>query len=357
MSSTRTAAIVLLVAGLFVLALATTGCGGFVARRMAQSPNTYPQWFGSLARVELAFDQNFLTNNPARFVDVGPPAARLSYHVVEPANFHFLTTSTNWLKSGRPHFVFDFKLSLPGESNIWTASPRGTVVLLHGYGLAEFAMAPWAMRLAEDGWRCVLVDLRGHGKSTGRRIYYGVREANDLRQLLDALERAGQMAAPVAVFGESYGAALALRWKGIDSRIGPVVAIAPYAELSNAVINICHEYGRWLPTGLVNAGLKKLPPLLEVTPAELDTTTVLAQNPVTALFVAGADDKIAPPAVVQRLYAQAGPGSELIVVPQATHEALPYYFAELVPPVLSWLDGKSNGPKAEVRREKSESGR
>jgi pimeloyl-ACP methyl ester carboxylesterase len=85
--------------------------------------------------------------------------------------------------------------------------------------------------LAQEGWRCVLVDLRGHGKSTGRRIYFGVQEARDLSQLLDELARDGQLARPVATLGESYGAALALRWKGLDPRVGPVVAIAPCAVL------------------------------------------------------------------------------------------------------------------------------
>jgi cephalosporin-C deacetylase-like acetyl esterase len=42
----------------------------------------------------------------------------------------------------------------------------------------------------------------------------------------------------VAVIGESYGAALALRWKTMDPRVGNVVAIAPYVVLSNAVLNM-----------------------------------------------------------------------------------------------------------------------
>lgn len=40
---------------------------------------------------------------------------------------------------------------------------------------------------------------------------------------------------------------------------------------------------------------------------------------------------------VEYLRSLASPGSELIVVPDATHEALTYYFSELAPAVLSWL--------------------
>ena len=324
---------------LSAVVLNTAGCGGFFARRMAQAPNTYPSWLAPEAPVELAFGTDHLTHFPARFVTVGPPPARLCYRVVEPGDYRLELTTTNWLEHGRRHFKFGLDASLPGEPNAWTPAPRGTVVLLHGYGVAQFAMAPWALLLAQEGWRCVLVDLRGHGKSTGRRIYFGVREARDLSQLLDALTREGQLAEPVAAIGESYGAALALRWKTVDPRVGRVVAIAPYAELSKAVQNICREYAGCLPQAFVRAGLKQLPDLLRVDPGELDTTRVMAASPVVALFVVGTEDKITPVVDARELYQKAAPGSELVEVPEATHEAVTYFFKDLVPPVLEWLGG------------------
>jgi len=330
-----------------LLCFGTAGCGGFFARRMAQAPNTYPGWLAPAAPVELAFDQNLLVYFPARFADVGPPLARLRYRVVEPADYGLEIFSTNWLKGGRSNFKFTLSAAVPGRPNAWTPAARGTVVLLHGYGVAQFAMAPWALRLAQEGWRCVLVDLRGHGKSTGRRIYFGLRESRDLSQLLDRLARDHELAAPVAAIGESYGAALALRWKAAEPRVGSVVAIAPYAILSNAVLNVCHEYAAGLPQALVKAGLRRLPSVLRVEPSQLDTVTVLARSPVVALFVAGAEDNITPAADVRRLYQAAARGSELIVVPGATHEAVTYFFNDLVPPVLAWLNGKAGGPQSE----------
>ena len=326
---------------LLVPVLGTAGCGGFFARRMAQAPNTYPAWLAPKAQVELAFSWKSLTNFPAQIVVVGPPPARLSYRVVEPADYRLAISSTNWLERGRQLFRFSLDATLPGRTNAWTLSPRGTVLLLHGYGEAQFAMAPWALRLAEEGWRCVLVDLRGHGKSTGRRIYFGVQEARDLSQVLDALARDGRLARPVAAIGESYGAALALRWKAAESRVASVVAIAPYAVLSNAVLNIRHEYAGWLPRAIVKAGLNHLPAVLKVEPGELDMTTVLARTPVVALFVVGTEDKITPVADVRKLYEEAAPGSKLVVVPGATHEAVTYFFNDLAPPVPAWLVGKS----------------
>lgn len=321
-----------------MVAFAFSGCGTYVARRMVQAPNTYAPWLNPQARVELAFDRKFLTNFPSHYGEVGPPSAKLRYRIVEPADYEFSVAQTNWTERGKPHYVFTFDAKVPGATNAWTAAPRGTVVLLHGYGVAQFAMVPWALRLAQAGWRCVLVDLRGHGYSTGKRIYYGMQEPQDVRQLLDQLERDGELRPPVAALGESYGAALALRLKAGDPRVHRVVAIAPYAVLSNVVVNIAHEYANWMPQVFPRRGMAALPRLLKVPPAELDTITELTRHPVTALFVAGAEDRISPVREVEKLRAVAAPGSELLVVPQASHESVTYFFHGLVPPVLKWLE-------------------
>lgn len=345
--------IVFLVLALIILV--TAGCGGYVARRIAQAPNTYPQWIAPEARVELAFRPGLLTNFSTHRVEVGPPVAQLTYRIVDPAQYRLKVTSTNWVRRGKTHFKFTFDAKIPAEPNQWSSTPRGTILLLHGHGLAQFSTAPWALRLAEEGWRCVLVNLRGHGTSTGRRVYFGTQEIYDMSQLLDQLEQEDQLIAPLSVLGESYGAALALRWKAVEPRVTHVVAVAPYAHLSDVVLNIRREYARWVPSACIQAGLTRLPGLIQVEPTELDPLSVLARDPVVALFVAGAKDRITPTDVVRRLYETAEGGSRFLVVPEATHEAVIYFLDDLAPPVLEWLSGRPltstvTGPAANVNR-------
>jgi len=268
------------------LFLSVTGCGTFMADRMAQAPNTYPTWFAPKAPVLLDFNPKLLTNFPRQFVTVGPPPAKLCYRIIEPADYQFAVSSTNWLDHGAKRTQFTFLGNVPGQSNRRTSNPRGTLILLHGYALAQFSMLPWALRLAQDGWQCVLVDLRGHGRSTGLQIYFGLQEVKDLSQLLDELARDGKLKVPVSVMGESYGGAVALRWKMVEPRIQSVVAIAPYGSLSNAVMNIRQEYADWMPKVFIKAGLIQLPVILNTNAAELDTTTKLKSCQVSALFVA-----------------------------------------------------------------------
>ena len=110
-------------------------------------------------------------------------------------------------------------------------------------------------------------------------------------------------------------------------------------------MNIARDYAGWFPLGLIRAGINKLPSVLKVPPGELDTTTVLRCTPQTALFIAGADDRIAPADEVQKLSGLARPGSRYILVPHATHEAVTYFFNDLAAPVIAWLeqDEKSGG--------------
>ena len=113
--------------GLFLsvlLILSTAGCGTFMARRMAQAPNTYPTWFAPEAPVAVAFSPKFLTNFPKQFVDVGPPPARLCYRVVEPADYHLTVSSTNWLEHGRKLTEFSFHADVPGQPSHGHAVPN-----------------------------------------------------------------------------------------------------------------------------------------------------------------------------------------------------------------------------------------
>jgi hypothetical protein len=108
--------------------------------------------------------------------------------------------------------------------------------------------------------------------------------------------------------------------------------------LSNATLNLGREYARWFPQSFLKAGLRQLPSVLKVPPAELDTTTVLERQPVTALIIAGVADEIMPLDEVRKVFRAAAPGSTCLEVADATHEAVPFFFDELVPVVRGWLE-------------------
>lgn len=326
---------------LLLLISCTSGCGGFAARRIAQAPNSYPQWLAPEPPVTIAFNPKLLSAFPSHYLEVASPAARIRYRIIEPADYQFRWT--NQLDEARGELDLQFTANVTNRTAATNdLHPRGTVILLHGYGVTGSAMLPWALLLAEEGWRSVLVDLRGHGASTGKRVYFGTEELDDLRALLTQLQQNHGVKVPVSVLGHSFGGTLALRWKLADPRIGRVVSMSPYADLGTAIQNVRRKYARWLPEFFIAAGIRKLPRLLQVHPCALNPACWMNENLSNVLFVAGGADSIATLDQVQKLRRLAGGGNEMIVLPNAAHETLPFYLDDLAKPVSRWLSAPLN---------------
>lgn len=107
-----------------------------------------------------------------------------------------------------------------------------TVVLAHGWGSNKSNMLPRA-ELLHDGYNLVLLDLRNHGQSGQAATTQGVREASDLRAIIDwVVEEKGPDR--IGVLGVSMGGATALRAATHDDRIDAVIVESAHATLAHA---------------------------------------------------------------------------------------------------------------------------
>lgn len=316
-----------------ILTLAA-GCtpSGFLARQLIRAPKTFPTVVAPQPRVYFAYPNDVTATFPEQRATVGHPALTLAYRRVPPAPYESRLVLTNYASRGQLWPFYKFPARIP-TGNL---PSRGTVVLLHGYGLDHESLIPWALRLGEAGWTCILVDLRGHGHSDGDRITFGLQESADLTALLEELVRRQQADWPVNVVGVSYGAAVALRWAGQEPRIRGVVAITPYDRLGAAVEGLRGTYATWVPPGLLRKATERIPPLLHAPPEGLDPLVWLGERPVSALFIAAEDDPVAPVPAVRRLVAQS-PDSRCIELDGVTHELAPFRLDLLAEPIRNWL--------------------
>ncbi len=172
-------------------------------------------------------------------ITVGPPEASLHLFVVEP-------TSAGRHAAGEPVRRQGQEREASASDNagdessreavdVETSRPEGTVILLHGRRVPKLFMLPTAHMLAKEGFRCILVDMRGHGRSTGDHLTYGVQDAQDMSEVLDELGQRELLAGRVGMMGISYGAAVAIQAAAEDERIEAVVALAPFATLRDVV--------------------------------------------------------------------------------------------------------------------------
>jgi pimeloyl-ACP methyl ester carboxylesterase len=166
-------------------------------------------------------------------VNVGPPAASLSVWIVNSVTTPaFLSLEPN--PNSRDWPIATLTVIPQTQPTIQAGrSPKGTIFLLHGLDdtKEDVPYEFYSYGLACEGYRVVLVDLRGHGRSTGDHIGYGGYEAHDLSQVLDVLQSRGLIAGKVGVLGISYGASVGICWAALDSRVKVVVALEPFSSL------------------------------------------------------------------------------------------------------------------------------
>ncbi|MGA9778016.1 MAG: alpha/beta hydrolase [Limisphaerales bacterium] len=325
-----------------LLCLACGGCTspGKLARTALQAPNQHikiPAEFERLVAI-------LATNFPIERIAVGPPPAMLDLMVMEPGDYGAKLNSTITVHHPQRHsdtnrydfnFTFDLSRYSP-KSKPLAEDIRGTIFLLHGYGLNKEIMLPWGLVLAEAGYRVVLVDLRGHGHSTGDRIYFGGIERTDLVQCLDALVQRHVCEGPVGVLGVSYGAVLALQWAAMDPRVQSVVAISPYPDPRAAVDRYLKTFAPNLTwrtdhkaAALVASHLAGFP--------DLATEIAVRQMKHPILLIRGERDEVCLREDLSRFQAASPPGSEVQEVPLANHLVTGMCISQLRDPVTDWF--------------------
>jgi len=163
------------------------------------------------------------------------------------------------------------------------------VILLHGMSNHCLAWAPQLDALAAAGWRAVLPDLAGHGRSdpvTGRTTTEDL--AGDVVALLGVLEVA---AAPVC--GLSLGGMVAQQ-----------LLVDHPERVTGALV--------------VSAGTNLTFPAAEQVIASWKAIWLAPGVRVPVLAVAGQHDRLAPPQMVEQVAASV-PGGRLEVVEDAQH--------------------------------------
>ena len=119
------------------------------------------------------------------------------------------------------------------------SGPPRTAVLLHG--LASDTMASWYFTLAyplvEWGFRVVLQDLRGHGRSERPRTGYALDDfVGDLDALLDGEDD------PVYLFGNSFGGTIAFGYAARrPDRVAGIVAVESCPPTSDWFARLRHR--------------------------------------------------------------------------------------------------------------------
>ena len=275
--------------GLAAVCLCASGCQAMLDNSVGRAPNEFPFYRRAVNVLQPQVESHNLT---AEFlVPVGPPTAEIWIGIVDPP--------------------------------VGT-QPTATVLILHGVFTATSRspnneMLGKAESLAHNGYRAVLVDLRGHGRSTGEFITQGPLESRDLSQVIDALERSGWAVGRIGIVGFSLGAAVGIHTAEIDPRVATVVAVAAPVCVREALPNFawtavpftqslfsCEDFQRAIDEAARRYGQD---------PDEGNPLLALGNVRVPVLLIHTTDDGIAPPENGRRLSVAAQGNTEFVVLP------------------------------------------
>jgi pimeloyl-ACP methyl ester carboxylesterase len=196
-------------------------------------------------------------------------------------------------------------IALDGWQFSPVSPPRGVIVFVHGKDINRQHFVGAAERFVKQGYAVVAYDQRAHGRSTGEFITYGAKETKDLSLVIDvALSKWGR-ALPVAVIGESLGAAVALQTAAEDARISLVVAGAAFADLQTVVTDKAPFFlSEQAKRDAVTTAEKEA----RFTVADISPERSAARITVPTLLLHGSEDSFLPMKHSLRIYeALAGP--------------------------------------------------
>ena len=226
-------------------------------------------------------------------VAVGPPDAELSVWVIDPPD-------------GR--------------------TPRGTVFVLHGLNSDKRDMIGSARMFANHHYRAVLVDLRGHGQSTGDYVTFGVRDGPDLSRVIDALANRNLIAGRIAVYGPSFGGAAALHLAAADDRIDALILIATFTRLRDVVPIYVRTYlpgvGHMVSDTDIEQSIVAAGQRAGFDPDAADSVKAIARVSCPVLILHGRRDEHIPYSHAQALESACTSECRLVPLEDATHYSI-----------------------------------
>ena len=191
------------------------------------------------------------------------------------------------------------------------------VIISHGYTDNRVGSLNYAKMYIALGYSCIIYDLRGHGLNEATFTTYGIREGQDVAEMVrDTRERYADMTR-LGLHGESLGTASTITSLKYRPDVDFVVADCGFSDIDNVLREGYRNAGA--PTFLVDVAdlgaklryrysLKKMRPI-----------DSLDRNEIPVLFIHGSDDTFILPKNSEDMAKRTKGYSELHFIDGAGH--------------------------------------
>lgn len=225
--------------------------------------------------------------------------------------------------------------------------PTGKYVILsHGYTDNRLGSLKYVPMYLELGYNCIIYDLRGHGENESTFTTYGIREVQDLAELVKDTRSRYPDICELILHGESLGAASTLSALQYHPDVDLAVADCGFSDIDN-VLREGYRNAH-VPVFLVDladfgARIRYHYALKDMRPVD-----ALADNTVPILFLHGAEDAFILPQNSADNAAATKGYHELYLIPGAGHaESIltdPEQYQAYVETFIAGVESRTNAP-------------
>jgi len=204
----------------------------------------------------------------------------------------------------------------------WVEAPGATsvMILAHGYLMNRSELTPIAVQLWQRGISCLILDLRAHGRSGGKKSFLGYREATDMTSAV-AYVRDRCPGAKVGLLGSSMGAAASAIACGRTPGLADLLVLdSAYSRLASAVIGWWRFVGGPPLAAILSPTVLLAAPMAGFNPFSVDVSQYLAlAGPVPTLIIHGEADTLALASEARRNFEALQGPKEIVWFPKMGH--------------------------------------
>ena len=191
------------------------------------------------------------------------------------------------------------------------------VIISHGYNANRYGAAKYVTAYRDLGFNCIIYDLRGHGENERTFTTYGIREGQDIAELVKDTRKRYPKISQLGLHGESLGAASTAASMKYRPEVDFAVADCGFADIDNVLRGAVGK--GHLPSFFVDLANLGSTVLYHCSFGDMRPVDSLDDCKVPFLFIHGAQDDFIDPENSRRMSERLAGCSEVHLIEGAKH--------------------------------------
>lgn len=199
--------------------------------------------------------------------------------------------------------------------------PRGTILMVHGYHSCIYTDFGLVMQMYHDmGFNLLMPDQRGHGKSEGRYVTFGIKESGDMLRWIDWHNRFVG-ANPMFLSGLSMGAStvMYLADEALPENVRFLIVDCGFTSPYEIISEVYRQRTHLPPFPVMWAAELFAVCFGKFSLKEKNSVVSLAQNTHPILMVHGTADHFVPCEMTKKAFSVCSSEKSLLLVDDAGH--------------------------------------